>query len=152
MSPPLSPHPLSGRSVGLSGNMLFSHVICAGLLPVLLSRVLLTAAAPAQRNSDPCAQIAGLSFADPADVMACQMSFPFDQDLQYNVMSVVGGVFDFYTFEEFYCPSPEPFNDSSVNIRQEIGRINGTQYEVRTLLLCSAWRPPLIVCNAKDRL
>jgi hypothetical protein len=114
--------------------MLFSRVICPGLLPVLLSRVLLTAAVPAQRNSDPCAKIAGLSFVDPADVMACQMSFPFDENLQHNVMSVVARVLDFYTFEDFYINSPAPFDDSTVDIPGEIGRINGTQYEVRTLL------------------
>jgi len=126
--------PLSGHSLGLSGSMFFSRVICPGLLPVLLGRVLLTAAAPVQRNSDPCAKIAGFSFVDPADAMACQMSFPFDEDLKNNVMAVVSGVFDFYTFEDFYCNSPGPFNDSSVNIRDEIARINCTQYEVRTLL------------------
>jgi len=114
--------------------MFFSRVICPGLLPVLLTRVLLTAAVPTQRDPDPCANIAGLSFVDPADAMACQMSFPFDEDIKNNVMAVVSGVFDFYTFEDFYLNVPAPFDDSTVNIRDEIARIKGTQYEVRTLL------------------
>jgi len=116
--------------------MLFSRVICPGLLPVLFSRVSLTAAAPAQRDPapDPCAEIAGLSFVDPADVIACQKSFPFDEDLRDNVLSVVSRVFDFYTFEDYYYNSPEPFQESTKDIRGEIARIRSTEYAVRTSL------------------
>ena len=128
--------PLLGHSVSPSGSMLFSRVVRPGLLPVLFSRVLLTAAAPTQRDPppDPCAKIAGLQFIDPADAIACQKSFPFDEDLQQNVMSVVSRVFDFYTFEDFYYNSPAPFQESTKDIRGEIARISSTQYAVRTLL------------------
>jgi hypothetical protein len=113
--------------------MLFSRLSRSGLLPVLLSRVLLVAAAPAPNNlpPDPCVKIAGLNFVDPADAIACQKSFPFNETLRHNVLSVVSGVFDFYTFEDFYLNSPPPFQESTTNIRAEIARINSTQYEVR---------------------
>ena len=49
----------------------------------------LTLAAPGQAASDPCAAIAGQTFADPALVIACQKSFPFSEKLRQNVMTVV---------------------------------------------------------------
>jgi hypothetical protein len=105
------------------------------LLPVSLSGGLLAVAAPAQSDlpPDPCAKIAGLSFVDPADAIACQKSFPFKEALRQNVISVVSRVFDFYTFEDFYCNSPSPFQESTTNIRGDIERINCTRYEVRML-------------------
>jgi len=94
---------------------------------------LLVAAAPTPSDlpPDPCAKIAGLNFVDPADAIACQKSFPFDEKLRQNVISVVSRVFDFFTFEEFYLNSPPPFQESTKDIRAEIARINSTQYEVR---------------------
>ena len=129
--------PQFDRSVRLLGSpMPFSQFICLGLLPVLLSGGLHVVAAPAGRNlpPDPCAKIAGLSFVDPADAIACQKSFPFQEVLRQNVISVVSGVFDFYTFEDFYYDSPPPFQDSTKDIRKEIKRINCTQYDVRMFL------------------
>jgi hypothetical protein len=114
--------------------MLFSRFVRPGLLPALLSKGLLAAAAPAPHNHtrpDPCIKIVGLSFVDPVDVIACQKSFPFDEDLRQNVMDVVSRVFDFYTFEDFYLNSPPPFQDSTTDIRAEIARINSTKYAVR---------------------
>src|SRR6266404_675443 len=109
--------------------MLFSPFVRLGLLSALLSQGRLAATAP----SDPCVKVAGLKFVDPADAMACQKSFRFNETLRQNVLSVVSGVFDFYTFEDFYLESPAPFQESTVNIRAEIARINTTDYEVRTL-------------------
>ncbi|KAH8990805.1 hypothetical protein EDB92DRAFT_2114806 [Lactarius akahatsu] len=103
--------------------MLFSRFVRSGLLPVLLSRGLLATAAP-----DPCAKVAGLQFADPADAIACQKSFPFNETLRQNVLTVVSRVFDFFTFEDFYLNSPSPFQESTTNIRADIARINSTHY------------------------
>ena len=113
--------------------MLFSRLARSGILPILLGRALLVAAAPARSDTppDPCTKIAGLTIVDPADAIACQKSFPFDEALRQNVLSVVSGVFDFYTFEDFYLNSPPPFQESTTNIRAEIARINSTQYAVR---------------------
>jgi hypothetical protein len=114
--------------------MLFSRFIRSGILPALLSRGLLAAAAPAPQNDlppDPCIKIAGLSFVDPADAIACQKSFPFDEELRQNVMTVVSRVFNFFTFEDFCLNSPPPFQESTKNIRAEIARINSTKYAVR---------------------
>ncbi|KAI0267449.1 hypothetical protein BC834DRAFT_78050 [Gloeopeniophorella convolvens] len=93
-------------------------------LPIVLSRVLFVSAAA----SDPCVKVAGLTFADPAEVIACQKSFPFNETLRQNVLSVVSRVFDFYTFEDFYLNSPPPFQESTTNIRAELARINATKY------------------------
>ena len=112
--------------------MLVTRFFYAGLLPTLLSRGLLTTVT-ATAVSDPCVKVAGLQFADPADAIACQRSFPFNETLRQNVLTVVSRVFDFYTFEDFYLNSPPPFQESTTNIRAEIARINSTYYEVGML-------------------
>ncbi|KAI9431511.1 hypothetical protein H4582DRAFT_1822465 [Lactarius indigo] len=96
------------------------------LLGVISGQGLLVTAASA---ADPCAKIAGIPYVDPADAIACQKSFPFNETLRQNVLSVVSRVFDFYTFEDFYLNSPPPFEESTTDIRAEIARINSTQYE-----------------------
>ncbi|KAH8990807.1 hypothetical protein EDB92DRAFT_724534 [Lactarius akahatsu] len=105
--------------------MLISRFVHFGLLSSLLGQGLLTTAAAA---SDPCVKVAGLPFVDPADAIACQKSFPFNETLRQNVLSVVSRVFDFYTFEGFYLNSPPPFQESTRNIRADIARINATHY------------------------
>lgn len=118
--------------------MLFARFVRSGLQYALLSRGLLAAAAPAPHNDlppDPCIKIAGLSFVEPADAIACQKSFPFDEKLRQNVIDVVSRVFDFYTFEDFYLNSPPPFQESTTDIRVEIARINSTEYAVRMFSL-----------------
>ncbi|KZV63402.1 hypothetical protein PENSPDRAFT_211766 [Peniophora sp. CONT] len=84
----------------------------------------LTLAAPDQGVSDPCTAIAGLNFTDPALVIVCQKSFPFNETLRQNVMSVVSNVFNFYTFEEFYLRSPPPFQESTANINQTLKELS----------------------------
>ena len=79
---------------------------------------------------DPCAKIAGKTFVPPADALACLKSFPFNETLRQNVLTVVDRVFDFYTFEDYYLNSPPPFQDSTVNIRAQLARINTTKYAV----------------------
>ena len=86
---------------------------------------------PGGLSKDPCAKIAGQDFVQPADALACLKSFPFNETLRQNVIAVSSGVFDFYTFEEYYLNSPPPFQESTVNIRQELARINSTEYAVR---------------------
>jgi hypothetical protein len=81
-------------------------------------------------SSDPCVKIAGQIFSPPKDVLACQRSFPFNETLRQNVLKTISGVFDFYTFEDYYLNSPAPFQESTVNIRQVLSRINSTKYEV----------------------
>ena len=118
--------------------MLFARFVRPGLRYALLSRGLLAAAAPAHQNDlppDPCIKIAGLTFVDPADAIACQRSFPFDEELRQNVIDVVSRVFDFFTFEDFYLNSPPPFQESTTDIRAEIARINSTEYAVRMFSL-----------------
>ncbi len=112
--------------------MHITHFVRSGLLPALLGRGLLATAA-ATAASDPCVKVAGLQFADPADAIACQKSFQFQEILRQNVLSVVSRVFDFYTFENFYLNSPPPFQESTTDIRADIARINSTHYAVSTL-------------------
>ena len=80
--------------------------------------------------SDPCAKIAGKTFMPPADALACMKAFPFNETLRQNVLTVVSRVFDFYTFEDYYLNSPPAFQESTINIRAEIARMNTTHYAV----------------------
>ena len=80
--------------------------------------------------SDPCAKVAGKAFVPPADALACYKSFPFNETLRQNVLTVVDRVFNFYSFEDYYLHSPKPFQDSTVNIRAELKRIGSTKYKV----------------------
>ena len=88
--------------------------------------------APSTRTAaDPCVKVAGKSFVLPADALACLKSFPFNETLRQNVLTVVDRVFNFYTFEDYYLNSPPPFQDSTTNIRAQLQRINTTHYKVR---------------------
>ena len=118
--------------MGRFSSYAFSHFSRSGLLLALLGRALLVDASAAY---DPCIGVAGLQFVDPADAIACQKSFPFNETLRQNVLIVISRVFDFYTFEDYYLNSPSPFQDSTTNIRADIARINSTYYEVGTLFL-----------------
>jgi hypothetical protein len=122
----------------------FTHFAFFGLLSALLARPSL-AAPTSDDNSDPCVYVAGKAFVDPADALACLKSFPFNETLRQNVLSVVSRVFDFYTFEIFYSDSPAPFQESTTDIRAQIQRISSTQYEVSAFLTPSK-APPLMVC------
>ncbi len=88
-------------------------------------------------QADKCAKIAGEEFVVPSAALACLKSFPFNETLRQNVLSVVDRVFDFYTLEDWYLDSPPPFQGSTVDIREEIARINSTDYEVGLSVL---WR------------
>ena len=90
---------------------------------------LVAGAFAAPLDSDPCAMIAGELFATPADALACLRSFPFNETLRQNILSIVSRVLDFYTFEDYYPKSSPPF-PNNVNIRAELFRINSTLYAV----------------------
>ena len=80
--------------------------------------------------SDPCAIIAGQSFVTPSKAIACLESFPYSEAIKTNVMSNAERVMDFFTFEPFYKDSPPPFQESTVQIREEFSRIRDTKYNV----------------------
>lgn len=103
------------------------------VLATLLGATGVAFGAPAaeQAAADPCANIAGKQFVPPRAALACLKSFPFNETLRQNVLTVVSRVFDFYTFEDFYLNSPPPFQDSTTNIRAQLARINRTDYAVR---------------------
>lgn len=86
-------------------------------------------------TADPCAEISGKPFVPPADARACLKSFPFNETLRQNVLATSAGVLDFYTFEEYYLRSPAPFQESTINIRAQLARLNATTYAVRILNL-----------------
>jgi len=135
--------PLYDHLTNISSAMLFSRSVRSVLLRAMLSRALLAAAVPAWSglSSDPCANIAGLQFVDPADAIACQKSFPFNETLRKNVLAVVSRVFDFYTFEDFYLNAPRPFHESTSNIRSQIWRISRTRYDVSTFSTLPEMKP-----------
>ncbi|TFL05000.1 hypothetical protein BDV98DRAFT_281055 [Pterulicium gracile] len=79
-------------------------------------------------GEDPCTKIANRTFVPPAEVLTCMKSFPYNRTLHTNVINNVARVMDFFTFEPYYIRSPQPFEDSTVNIRRELKRINNTRY------------------------
>lgn len=122
--------------------MPFLKTFGVGLLALSLTAMSIAA--------DPCAAVAGKTFAPPADVLTCQKSFPFNETLRQNVLQNIAHVFDFYTFEDFYLNSPPPFEESTVDIRAEIARINSSTYAVS----CSIAAPLFMIAEARggDRL
>jgi hypothetical protein len=114
--------------------MLFTPFIRAGLLLATIPSHLglLVTATSTTLSTDPCVKIAGSQYVEPADAIACQKSFAFNETLKQNVLSVVSGAVDFYNFEDFYLNSPSPFEESTTDIRADIARINATQYAVST--------------------
>ena len=62
--------------------------------------------------------------------MACLKSFPYSEAIKTNVMSNAERVTDFFTFEPFYKDSPPPFQESTVQIREEFSRIRSMKYDV----------------------
>ncbi|CCM00765.1 uncharacterized protein FIBRA_02806 [Fibroporia radiculosa] len=98
-------------------------------LVAVIGQSLIAGAVPASSSVDPCAKIAGLEFAPPADALACLTSFPFNETLRQNVLDVVSKVFDFYTFEDYYLEPVPVFEQPAVYIRSELARINSTSYD-----------------------
>lgn len=104
-----------------------STPLLTALAAAVLSTPLRSLAAPTA--TDACAKIAGKTFVPPAEALACQKSFAFNETLRQNVLTVAERVFNFYSFEDYYLDSPAPFQDSTVNIRSELARINSTHYD-----------------------
>ncbi|KAK7683463.1 hypothetical protein QCA50_013296 [Cerrena zonata] len=98
----------------------------AGVVLTTLALSATTSAAPSAVDS--CAKFAGQQYAAPSDALACLKSFPFNETLRQNVLTNVARVFDFFTFEEYYTSSPAPFQESTTNIRENLARINSTNY------------------------
>lgn len=98
------------------------------LLAAILQASSLVNAAPA--DHDPCAAIAGKPFVVPSKALACLKSFAYNETIKANVLSNAGRVLDFFSFEPFYKSSPAPFQESTVQIRDQLSRINGSKYEV----------------------
>jgi len=99
------------------------------LLVTILAASYPIAAAPT--TEDPCVKIAGKTFVPPADALACEKFFPFNETLRQNVMNNIARIFDFFTFEDFYLNSPPPFQESTIDIRAKLAELNSTAFEAR---------------------
>ena len=97
------------------------------LAAVLQASSLVNAAAV---SSDPCAAIAGKPYVVPSQALACLTSFAYNETIKSNVMTNAERVTDFFSFEPFYKRSPPPFQESTVQIRDEFSRIRKTKYQV----------------------
>ncbi len=99
----------------------------------LFSAPLTSLSLAAPTHDDPCVKIAGQAIVDLAEALTCLKSFPltFNETLRQNVLSMVSGVFDIYTFEDFYLNSLAPFQESTTDIRAQINLTDSTRYEVR---------------------
>lgn len=101
------------------------------LWPAVAFAPSLTAASVIRHTSDPCAAIAGQQYTEPVLALACLKSFTASETTKQNVLAAVSRTLNFFTFEAEQIHSPSPFNESSVNLRAELARINRTQYLVR---------------------
>lgn len=110
----------------------------------------LVSASVIERASDPCAEIAGQQYADPALALACLRSFPVNETIKENVLAVVSGALDFFTFEAEQLHSPAPFQESSVNLRAELARIKAASYPVRFIPRARMARPNLTLSTQTD--
>ena len=84
-------------------------------------------------GSDPCAAIAGKAFVVPSQALACLKSFPYNETIKTNVMTNAERVTDFFSFEPFYKKSPPPFQESTIQIRDEFSRIRNAKYDVSSI-------------------
>ncbi|KAH7108013.1 hypothetical protein BKA62DRAFT_680695 [Auriculariales sp. MPI-PUGE-AT-0066] len=84
-------------------------------------------AAPA---ADPCATIAGVTWAAPADVLKCFQSIPLNETLRTNIVDNVSKTFQgFHTSTNWYLKAPAPFqNDVHVDLIKEFDRIAKQKY------------------------
>ena len=114
-------------STPLSAVMEFAASFGLLLAALLQAPSLVNAAADC---SDPCAVIAGKPYVVPSQALACLESFPYNETIKVNVMSNAERVMDFFSFEPFYTCSPPPFQESTVQIRNEFSRICRTHYRV----------------------
>ena len=143
------------HTLRIKGSSTFFEALALGLVATGALLVVSASAAPASSDADPCAKIAGMTFVPVPDALACQKSFAFNETLRENVMSVVSNVFNFYTFEDYYLNSPPPFQESTVDIRGELARINTTQYDVSIFILgtvIAEETPNCLLIRVVDRL
>jgi len=111
--------------LSILAGMLFPRLFRFGFLPVLIS-----GAQQIHNDLDPCSKIAGKRYVEPLDAESCLSSFPFNDTLKNNVLSIVSGSLDFFTWEAHYLNLPPPFHKESWDIRAGIRRINQTRYDV----------------------
>ncbi|KAI0314927.1 hypothetical protein OF83DRAFT_1062983 [Amylostereum chailletii] len=113
---------------------------------------MLAAAVPAPReDADPCAAIAGKTLVAPADAIACQKAFPFNETLRQNVLAVVDGAFNFFTFEDYYLDSSAPFQEGTIDIRAELARINATSYTTDYEFNLALWNFTMLLNDGHTR-
>jgi hypothetical protein len=97
--------------------------LCVALLPRLVYGAVLA-------TTDPCVKVAGKYYVAPADALACMKSFPFNETLRQNLLTTAARIMDSFTFENYYLNSPPPFQDSTVDIKAGLAKINTTNYAV----------------------
>ena len=114
------------------------------LSAVLQASTLVNAAAI---PSDPCAAIAGKAYVVPSQALACLKSFPYNETIKANVMTNAERVTDFFSFEPFYKNSPPPFEESTIQIRDEFSRIRNKKYDVSSTGAVRGGASHISVCS-----
>ncbi|GBE83957.1 hypothetical protein SCP_0510160 [Sparassis crispa] len=98
---------------------------------VLLFAVLVinAAAAPASRDADPCAVIAGKKWVSPQEVRDCFTSFPVDPEIKDNIVEVVNKTLAFHTSVNYQRQAPPPFSlDVHEDVLGDLARISSQEY------------------------
>ncbi|KAJ1300879.1 hypothetical protein OPQ81_002517 [Rhizoctonia solani] len=80
-------------------------------------------------RSDPCAVISNTTWLKPSQVNSCLSYFPFNATLRDNIVDVLSKTFDqFHASTKFHLKMPEPYEDTTVDILDELQRIKRSTY------------------------
>ncbi|KAI0628556.1 hypothetical protein C8Q77DRAFT_1067837 [Trametes polyzona] len=81
------------------------------------------------RAADPCAAIAGKTWAAPRDVRACFAHFPVDPAIKANTIEVVNKTLAFHTSVNYQKRAPAPFTaDVHEDVLADLARISHSWY------------------------
>ncbi|KAF5371736.1 hypothetical protein D9758_003448 [Tetrapyrgos nigripes] len=82
------------------------------------------------RQSDPCANIGGQKWVDPADLRACFTSVPVDPAIKENIIDVINKTLPFHASVNYQISAPEPFTDAvHEDLLKDLARISSQSYD-----------------------
>ncbi|KAG6888646.1 hypothetical protein C0992_007963 [Termitomyces sp. T32_za158] len=82
-----------------------------------------------ERDTDPCAVIAGKKWVAPKDVRACYSSITVDPVIKTNIIDVIEKTLAFHTSVNYQIKAPEPFSsDVHEDILADLEEYRNTNY------------------------
>ncbi|KAJ7597534.1 hypothetical protein C8J56DRAFT_322295 [Mycena floridula] len=87
------------------------HVLRAGAVPL-----------------DPCAAIAGRTWASPLEVRKCLFSEPLNETIRANTIEVLNKTLAFHASVNYQVQAPKPFEDVHEDLHADLARFSVTNY------------------------